>query len=237
MIAPTRESIKAEYAARIAAAEQASLSRLDAAFVDVPFVVAGSEIIRAMCLPDYLALIVAGNAHVCGHQPPADATDEQVEQFWALQNAQLMWVLSPEFSRDTAARNRFLKRVGGLPFHRVCEDLTEYLRDTFADAPRRRQVVGAAPRAPALRVSFAATWYHRFGAHLHWSRAEIRATPLRELFQLHRVIEFDESVKAASRAGRAVAPSLMNDEVDHLWGEMLDKINALQAQATGPAPA
>ena len=102
--------------------------------------------------------------------------------------------------------------------------------------PRARVVAGEAPRAPSLSVSFAATWYHRFGANLHWSRAEIRATPLRELFQLHRVIEFDEAVKAARAAGRPMKSSLINDEVDHLWGEMLAKINALHSQAVVPPP-
>lgn len=219
----TEDSIKAEYAAKIAAAEAEAARRRDAAFIDIPFMVAGREPIRAMCLPDYLLLIESGNAHVCGLQPAPESSEEQAEQFWAVHNAQFMWVLSPEFSRVESARQRFLNRVGALPFFRVCEDLAEYLRESFSDAPRPARVTNAAPQASPLRVSFAAVWYYRLGSRLHWSRAEIRATPLRELFQLLRTIDAFESLER----GRKVIP--MGDETDHLWGEMLDRINALHA--------
>lgn len=221
MSAVTQAAIEAEYAERIAAASAAEIRRRDAAFIDVPFLVAGAELIRPMCLPDYLVLIEAGNAHVCGLTPAPAATTAQVEQFWALHNAQFMWVLSPEFSRAPGALDAYLKRTGRLSFLRVCEDLGEYLRDTFADAPRPAVTVGGAPQASPLRFSFAAVWYHRLGARLHWSRSEIRATPLRELFQLLRAIDVFE----AFERGKRVTP--LGDEVDRLWGEMLARINAL----------
>lgn len=218
-----RESLDAEYREKIAAAETAIKSRREAAFIDVPFLLCGLTI-RPMCLPDYLALIVCGNAHVNGLQPSPESSPEDCAQFWAVHNAQFVWALSPEFAPDNQAGFKaVMKQLGRKSHQAVCAELDEYLQDTFADAPTPSRAVGGAEQADPFRVSFAATWYHRIASAYGWSRAEIRSTPLRELFQLLRVIAASDALKHGSFPGGVA------DETDRLWAEYLQKQTALAA--------
>jgi len=217
-----RESFDIEFTAKIEAARLETQARRDGAFVDIPFLASGIPI-RQMCLPDFLALIAIGNAHVTGLQPPAEATASDCTQFWALHNAQLAWLLSPDFSPDASPRDAFLKNLGRRDHVEFSMHIAEYLRDTFADAPTPSRAVGGAPQADPFRVSFAARWYHRIATAYGWSRTEIRATPLRELFQLLRTIDAYDALKAGQFPGGAT------DETDRLWAEYLQKITALNS--------
>lgn len=175
-----------------------------------------------MCIPDFLALIAAGNAHVTGELPPEG---EDLAAYWAVHNAHFMWVLSPGFSTKKADRDRFISRLAGLSFDQVCADLDDYIRETFADAPRARQSADgeASKRASPVRVSFAAFWIYRLASRMHWSREEILSMPLRQIFQFLRIVDADDAIAAGK------SPVRLSDEVDHLWGEYLAKLNALDA--------
>lgn len=215
---PAPPDLGAEYAKKIATARAVAQERRDCALVDIPFLVAGKVELRPMCLPDFLILVAAGNALVTGQQPPSES---DLGRFWAGHSSQFMWVLSPEWSRSPAARARFIERVGRLPAAAVYRDLRDYLAETFADAPKpARRTTGTEGQADdPVRVSFAAIWLHQLASRYHWSRAEIRATPLRELWQYLRCIQAED----AYRAGRTPRPP--GDEVDALWAEYLAKLN------------
>lgn len=215
-------AIQNDYAGKIETATAAERDRRDAALIDVPFLVCGIPL-RAMTLPDYLALIAAGNAHVSDVQVPRE--DGKIRPFWAAHNAQLIWLLSPEFvANNEKARDRFvIKTVARLDFVELCEGISEYLREMFADAPRGRPREDGEPVPhDAYGVSFGVHWIARIVKRFPWSRAEVRALPLPELFQYLRFITAEEMIENGKTPMGAGGTS-----ADRLWAEMLGKINAL----------
>ncbi len=212
--------IEAEYAAKIEAARLGAQELRESAFIDAPFLVAGVPL-RAMCIPDFLALIASGNAHVTGIRP---AEGDDLVAFVKAHNAQLMWALSPGFAPCPKKRAAFISKVAALPFEQVCADLSEYLAQTFADSQGASTSDAEPVKTNPIRVSFAAAWIVRLASRLHWSRSEIMRTPLKEIFQLFRLLDAEDAIAAGKSAG-----GRLSDEVDRLWAEMLGKINALNA--------
>jgi hypothetical protein len=223
----TVQEIEASYAARIREAYERALTTRDEAFVDAPFSVCGIPL-RAMSLTAYLHLIAAGNAYVTSALAPED--DAEALRFWAAHNAQFLWVLCEYYKAgDTKARDAFVRdSVAFAPFEAITTGIRDYLQETFFDAPRKITDPSAAPTHDPLRVSFAAVQIHRLASTYGWSLAEILAAPLKQTFQLLRLIRFEEQVKSG-KTGLGTT-----DESDHLWAEMLQEINELNAQPTSP---
>lgn len=217
-------SIEAEYDSRIAAALRETEERRDAILVSVPFMICGVPL-RILTLDDYLTLSVQGNAHVC-HIPVPEAAPEAAS-FWTTHDVMLIWYLSPGFSASPAARAAFFKQAVLFDPIERAHGVGEYLRAVFADAPRGPTVVpGEAPPPDPVGVSFAIHWIATLAQRFPWSRAEIRALPLPELFQYLRLIS------AERRAAAGEAPIVFDAEVSRLWSEKLNRINALAAPPT-----
>ena len=64
----------------------------------------------------------------------------------------------------------------------------------------------------------------RIAKRFHWSRAEIRALSLPELFQYLSFIAAEKSIEDTGRL-----PAALDGEADRLWAEMLAQINALSS--------
>lgn len=219
LVNPEAQKIEAEYDAKIAAAQRATAERLDAVWVDAPFDVCGFPI-RRMTLRDYVALIVANNAHVVQLEAPVD--DVRRGRFWRDHNAQLMWFLSPDFAPRGEGLEGYLKSVGKLDPIRVDAEVREFIFEMFADAPRAPVLEGdAAPAADPVGVSFVAHWVGRVARRFPWSRAEILALPLPELWQYLRLIRAEK----LRENGEAIVAR--DDAVDRLWAEKLEKLTAL----------
>lgn len=227
------EQIQAEYAPLFAAAAERDAARREAdelrrtsAFIEAPHEVCGIPL-RAMTLPDYVALIEARNAHVSRVEEPEEP--EALVRFWRPHNLAFLWLLSPDFrAGDRKALAAFTARYAHITYTDAMLGITEYLHETFADAPRAAKVDADGPPPPdPIGASFAAHWSHRLAKAYGWSRSEIRALPLKELFQHLRLIDADR----LREAGRGLPPRL-DGEVDALWDEMLKKIEyARQAAA------
>ncbi len=213
--------IEAEYAERIATAQRETEERRDGAMVGVPFCICGIQI-RVMTLHDYLTLSVQGNAHVSDAEVPVNKAE--AIRFWALHDAVLMWFLSSDFSREPEKRAAFIKRVAVLNAEQVGAGVAEYIRDIFADAPRGASASSGVPVPPdPVGVSFSVYWIAALAKRFHWSRSEILALPMPELFQYLRLI------RAEQRAESGKQPYAIDSEVDRLWSEKLAKVNALLA--------
>lgn len=226
----SRQQIEAEFAPLIAAAAQRDQARraaagreLDAALFDVPFEICGVPV-RPMTVSDYLVLVVSGNAHLTAAEVPQDPDGEL--QFWTTQCHALLWLLSPEHRPDRVARDAFVaKLVGKSPFGEMMSGISEYLSETFSAAPRA--AANKSDGAPdPVGCSFLIHWQHRIASAYGWSRAEFRALPLKELFQILRVLD----AEWAAKTGKRLRPPL-DGEVDRLWAEMLDRINGVNQEA------
>ncbi len=211
-------AIKAEYGLKIAAAAATATAERDAAYVDAPFTVCDIKL-RAMTLPDYCALLAAGNAHVTRVERPEGQAAGL--KFWALHDGVFLWRMSVGYRPDRAARDGFVARLVRLPFAELHEGIGDYLRDTFASAPRAGSPAGEDP----LKVSFAAVLTHRLATAYGWSRAEIDATPLKVIFQQLRIIRAEERLKAGK------TPLPVADASNAIIAEMLRKIDALNIRA------
>lgn len=214
-------AIESEYDTRIAAALREAEERRDAILVQIPFEICGVPL-RILTLDDYLTLSVQGNAHVCA--VPVPDKPAEAAHFWTTHDLMLMWYLSPEFSPAPLARTAFFKRAALFDPVERAHGVGEYLRSVFADAPRGSTVApGAVPPPDPVGVSFAIHWIGTIAERFPWSRAEIRALPLPELFQYLRLIA------AERRAALGKPPVVLEAEVSRLWAEKLKQINALTA--------
>lgn len=215
----TAAEIKADYAARISAADRAGTARRDTAWLDVPHVVAGVPL-RAMTMADWMLLRAAGNAHVCADvtcEPP-----ETLERFLVRHDTMLMWVVSPGFCPDAKKRIKFLTDLMAKPWAEVRAGLKAYLDETFAECPRRPK--NAPPPQPdPLHVGAPAHWVHALGTAYGWSREQALACPLKQGFQVMRLIRADMRAKAGKET------HYLDDEIDHLWSEMLVALNSATA--------
>lgn len=218
----TREAIAvvdADYAGRIAAAAIASQRRRDVAMLDVPYIICGFPI-RLMTLDDYLALGIFRNAYVVACHLPAEETEQRA--FWAGHDSQLLWYLSPGYSREDKARDKFLAALGAFDFTETHAEVCTYIAEIFADAPRGPEVgPDDPPPMDPVGVSFSAHWIARIAARFPWSREAIRSLPLPELFQYLRIIA------AEKRVEKGEEPVALDNEIDHLWAEKNERINAL----------
>ena len=221
----------AEAATRDAARRAAAAAGRDAALVDSPRDICGLPV-RRLTLDDYLILTVLGNAHVTRVEPPAAPAGAAA--FWAVHHAQFVWWLSPEYLRTREARERFiLSRIAPLPYAELAAAIDDYLREMFADAPRPRgaSLDSSAPRpSTQFSVSFAIHWIARLAAAFHWSRAEIRALPLPELFQYLAYLAAHDLAERGSPL-----PFALDGEADRLWAEMMAEMNAAAAQPKAAA--
>lgn len=226
---PTVEEIKRGYqeriadaAARDAARRSAEEMRRTSAFIDAPFDVCGIRL-RPMTIPDYVALIVAGNAHVTSVPQPED--QRSAMKMWGLHNMALLWFMSEDFRANAPKeREAFTIAHADISFDEAARGIGEYMQETFADAPRPSGE-GASNAADPIGAAFPAHWQHKIAACYGWSREEIRAMPLKELFQYLRLIDAD----TAAKNGKQIRTPL-DGEVDRLWSEMLRDINAAQSQ-------
>jgi len=227
----TAEQIQAEYAPKLRAAADRDLAahaesdtRRVGAILDVPHDVCGIPL-RAMTMVDYAALVVAGNAHATPTpQPEADADRLK---FWASHNLVFLWLLSPDFvAGDAKARDKFVSRKAHLSLLDVAHGISEYLRDTFADAPRSQRVAGEVESPDPIKAGFPIHWQHRLASNYGWTRAEIRALPLKELFQHLNLIEAEAAMKNAGR----LLPNV-EGEYRPLVAEMLQKMNEANVAA------
>lgn len=222
----TAEQIQAEYAPRLAAAaarDVAAMAEADTrrigAVLDVPHEVCGIPL-RAMTLVDYSALIVAKNPHVCAIPEPED--EDARRSFWASNNLALLWLLSPDYvAGDPPAVEAFAIKHADLSLLEVTIGIAEYLADTFADAPRPRGgEEGEMKRPDPVRAGFPVYWLHRIACTYGWTREEIRALPLKELFQHLSIIEAEALMKTSGRL-----PPFTDGEYRPLVSEMLQKMN------------
>lgn len=223
-------SLQAEYSGRIAAAARETQERRDAAMVDTPVAICGLPI-RRMTVDDYVALVVTGNAYVAHVCEPTEELARRA--FWVEHAAYLVWFLSPEYTREKEKRDKFFATLAALNPAEMSSDLHAYLDEIFADAPRGPVHESDEPPPPPspdpVGVSFAAHWVARIAQRFPWSRAEIRALPLPELFQYLRIIA------AEKRAAEGEQPIALDDAVDALWAEMNDKITTACAARVAPA--
>lgn len=212
------EAIEAEYAAKIAAARIASEERRDAVLVGVPFTICGVTV-RLMTLADYLTLSVLGNAHVARIPVPQDKVE--AARFWHTHDAMLLWFLSPQWSAAESAREEFFKRAALFDPDERVRGVLEYMHAVFADAPRGPSPeVDEPPPADPVGVSFAIHWIGVLARRFPWSRAEIRALPLPELFQYLRLIDAERRIEL----GRPLVH--LDVDVSRLWAEKLQRIEA-----------
>jgi hypothetical protein len=215
------EQLQAEFSAKIAQATATAAARRDAAWLCAPWDICGLTL-RDLNLRDYLTLIVAGNAYVAPAQPPEDEAGQL--RFWAAHNAQFLWLLSPDYRvNDTRALNRFINKIADLKFEAIMAGIHAYLAETFADT---RRGAGAGPdptQADPLRVSFFSCYVHRLASAYGWPISEIEKLPLKQVFQLIRLLD----AEAAYKAGKQ--PAALVDETDELWAQYLARLNTSAA--------
>lgn len=217
----TPAEIEAHYLPLIAQARAEAGARRDAAWIAFPRTLAGIPV-RTMTLEDYLALFLAGNAHLCAVEPPAD--EAEALAWWAAHDGVFLWRLSPEYAPDPAARDRWIARyqVASLDLARLHPEILDYLRELFADRPRPVIVHDAARVPPSIAASFAACWIHDFAAAYGWSDTHTLAMPLPRIFQLRNL----QRLEAALRAKQSPPPAA--DEADELAAACFAEIVALQ---------
>lgn len=219
------DAIDAEYAEKIDRARVASEDRRDLAFVDAPRSICGLTV-RVLTLADYITLCAVGNAHFADVQQPS--ADLELRRFWCQHHAQLLWLISPDYrANDPKAAKAFAeKKVAPLDFALLLGEVSDYLREVFTDAPR-----GAKPKdgepilADPVGVSIFAHWISRISKRYPWSRADIRALPLPELWQYLRIIRAEQKIENGEQ------PSALDGEVDRLWAEKLEKQTQLLAKS------
>ena len=227
-----REQIRAEYAPLINAAAQRDAAarsgkevKRAAAFLDVPFDVCGI-LLRPMTVVDYVALIVSENAHVVATVAPATGAEEM--KFWAAHNMAFLWAMSYDYKPGSeAARSAFIAKHAHQSFDAISEGIVDYLVETFGESKRGR-ARGDNALAPAdlVGASFVAHWQHRLSSAYGWSREQFRQLPLKELFQIFRVLDAEDMAKAGKEPH-----AQLEGEADRMWAEMLQRVNEVPPDA------
>ena len=145
--------------------------RRDAAFLDLPPTLCGFPCLD-MTARHLAILIHARSPFVCGGFPLA----ENVAQF--------LWVLHPQFSyTDTATRDAFIQECAALDYQEAVKAITDYVEACFMDAPPSGGKGGESYN------SFMASLVDVLAREYGWTRGEVLALPLSELFQYIRLID------------------------------------------------
>lgn len=151
--------------------------RRDSDFLDLPKVLCGFPCV-AMTARHLAILIHSRSPFVCGGFPLA----ENVAQF--------LWVLHPQFSyTDTETRDAFIAEVGAKEFATVEEyeamvqEIRDYVDACFMDSPPSGDKGGESYN------SFMASIVDVLAREYGWTRGEVLALPLSELFQYIRLID------------------------------------------------
>lgn len=216
----TPAEVEAHYLPRIAAARAAEDARRDEAWLGLALPLCGVPA-RPMSLADFLALRLAGNAHVCANIEPAEG--ENMEAFWARHDGVFLWRISPDYRPSASALAAFIERhqIYRLDLGRLHHEIDDYLRVTFADRIKPVRVEGQAHAPLSVAASFAACWIHDFSSAYGWTAPEVLDLPLAQIFQLRHLMLLEATIKAGKR------PFPAGDESDQLAAQCFAEIAAL----------
>ena len=168
-----------DYGQRILDAVAREKSLRDAAWLDLPARICGMEF-RQMTVRHYLVLDGVDSPFVRGGIP----TPEQLAQF--------LWIVSPSFTPDEGEALRFTKEIGKLPFTQAVQESLAYVEQTFLDAPQGAKRDDGSPDY----FSWLSSIVDALGSEYGWKPFEIMEMPLRQVFQLLRVIRRRHDPKA-----------------------------------------
>jgi hypothetical protein len=219
----TIAEIDAHYLPKITAAKAKAEERRDAAWLAIPAAICGVPV-RPMTLADYLALHLAGNAHVCANAGPGEV--EGSAAFWAMHDGIFLWRISVAYAPSAEAREAFMARhqVAAIDLIELHAAIADYLRAIFADRPAPPATTSTAEndQVPlSIAASFAACWIHDFAAAYGWIDEHVLAMPLPRIFQLRHLLRVDADLKAGRR------PRPAGDEADSLAAAAFAEIAAL----------
>lgn len=143
------------------------------AFLPVPLPICGVPI-RHMNMRHYMLLQGCGNRFVCGGRPgPADVLG-------------FLWFLSPEYSTQAGAREKFAKdyaKAWRSRFSELCGGIVEYLDGVFQDSPASDGTKSKSFTAAA--AGMVDTLASQYG----WRDEDILEMPIARIFQYYKRIE------------------------------------------------
>ncbi len=156
--------------------------------------------VRQMTLDDLVLLDAAGNPFICGGVPDA------------LDIAQLLWILSPQFGefraldgrpfprfrawREGRAKARFTRRLRYLGFEESIIGIQSYMDEMFLDTPPSRDGADNDPPIVSFFASIVSVFANRFG----WTHADVRKLHIPLLYQYLRLISDRERAEAGISA-------------------------------------
>lgn len=153
-----REAVAAEQSAR------------DGVFLGLPAWICGVPV-REMTLSDFAILDAINSPFASGGEPSPD----EVVRF--------LWFMSTGYDAGNAkARDQFIAETARLIYAEAVEAITEYLRETFQDAP------GGGNSEQAQNASWLAYTVDTLASEYGWREADILALPLKRAFQYLKVI-------------------------------------------------
>lgn len=171
-----------------------------------PWTIAGKEV-RVMTLGDYRALSLIGSPVIHG----GSYSDEDVARF--------LWVLSPEFSRDSELFAVFALEVAdGLAGCR--EELDEYLDFLFLDEPP------SSSGGRSIATSYIGSLTHAFASSYGWSIAKILLIPVPQAYQLIKLIRRSSNPDAPDFHGGEARINVFLNYVNSLPIEERDEVSA-----------
>ena len=152
----------AEYAPRIAEEKQRDAEAQDEVFLGFP-VTLGDRTVNPLTVEKFLLLECLGNRFVVDGTPTA----EDVASF--------LWVLSPDFDPNPKKGKRAMRRFKAKKWQTYVAPIMNYLKGVAEFSTGRKS--GSPSAWVAALVDLLAHQYH-------WSRKEIMATPMAQVFQL-----------------------------------------------------
>lgn len=143
----------------------------DAAFAELPEAIEGIAVGPLNWLR-FVRMVLVESPFVCGGQvtPVAVAT--------------ALWLLSPEYHPNAPLRRwRFLHKLRGHSYLKLCDGIESYIRDALADSPGGGE--SPSPSYYSALASQVDCLAHEYG----WTAAEVLRLPFKQLFQLLRCIQ------------------------------------------------
>ena len=135
--------------------------------------------VRQITLRDWLILDAIDSPILRGEIPQP----EEVARF--------LWVLSPRFVAGRGlfarwSRFRFVRKVAKLPYGEASVFCVNHVKDSFMEPPMQTASKNQEWIAP--QVSFAASLIHTISHFYGWTRSDVLAMPVKELFQYMKLI-------------------------------------------------